>query len=291
MAQSPSHKFGQIIGDILELVLEKDLKKVCEERNLYLDIVGKSRAARPGKKISWYDNFGNKHDLDVVIERNATESKIGEPVAFIESAWRRYTKHSKNKAQEIQAALLPIADAYTEYKPFLGVILAGVYTTPSIEQLKSNGFEVLYLSYEMIIKAFKSVGIDAFYDESTPTNDFEEKIRLYNLLDEKGINSIIETLMAISKNEINLFTKSLIHSLDRRISTITITPLFGKTFKYNNIKSALEALNDFDTTKTIDHGTFEKFEISVRYTNGDNINGQFIQKDRAIDFLKIVEQE
>jgi len=97
MAKSPAHKWGQIIGDFLEFTFDKELSKFAKKHKLFLDQKGE-RKARKGKKVSWIDSFGNAHDLDFVLERNGTKEKIGAPVAFIESAWRRYTKHSRNKA-------------------------------------------------------------------------------------------------------------------------------------------------------------------------------------------------
>lgn len=95
MAASNSHKFGQIIGDMLELAIEPRLRNFCQENNLFLDRKG-VRLTRKGKLVSWIDVNGNKHDLDFVIEKDATSDTVGHPVAFIEIAWRRYTKHSKN---------------------------------------------------------------------------------------------------------------------------------------------------------------------------------------------------
>ena len=48
---------------------------------------------------------------DYVLERGGTDTVRGLPAAFIETAWRRYTKHSRNKAQEIQGAVLALAHA------------------------------------------------------------------------------------------------------------------------------------------------------------------------------------
>ncbi|PYU96302.1 MAG: hypothetical protein DMG25_02190, partial [Acidobacteria bacterium] len=64
------------------------------------------------------------HDLDYVLERGGTEDTLGVPIAFIESAWRRYTKHSKNKAQEIEAAVMPIALTFARHQPFCGAVVA-----------------------------------------------------------------------------------------------------------------------------------------------------------------------
>lgn len=102
MAESPAHKFGQMIGELLETVVLPQLEIFCKNRKLYLDYRKKTRAIRTGKKVTWEDQYGNTHDLDFVIEQDGTDERIGRPLAFIETAWRRYTKHSRNKAQEIR---------------------------------------------------------------------------------------------------------------------------------------------------------------------------------------------
>src|SRR5262245_30590782 len=120
MAESPSHRFGQIIGNLLEEILLPVLLAFCQERDLYLDRHGSRTGVRGGKRVEWEDKYGNTHVLDFVIEKGGTANERGRPVAFIEAAWRRYTKHSRNKAQEIQGAILPIADKYERDIPFLG---------------------------------------------------------------------------------------------------------------------------------------------------------------------------
>jgi len=106
MAESPAHRFGQTIGSLLESVVRPELEAFCKQQGLYLDHQQKERPARKGKKVPWEDQYGNIHDLDFVIERGGTATEVGQPLAFIEVAWRRYTKHSRNKAQEIQVAPL-----------------------------------------------------------------------------------------------------------------------------------------------------------------------------------------
>jgi len=107
MAEAPGHRLGQIIGETLEASIEPVLKGLAKEHGLYLDSAG-HRPARQGKKVTWVDDRGNRHDLDFVLERGGTDEKLGTPAAFIEIAWRRYTKHSKAKAQEIQGAIEPL---------------------------------------------------------------------------------------------------------------------------------------------------------------------------------------
>lgn len=91
MAESPAHRFGQLIGELLEDVVRPQLEEFCKGQGLYLDHQKRERPVRSGKKVSWTDQYGNTHDLDFVIERDGTDYQMGRPVAFIETAWRRYT--------------------------------------------------------------------------------------------------------------------------------------------------------------------------------------------------------
>ena len=137
MAKSPSHKWGQIIGqDFLEVAMDSLLRDMARKHDLFLDRKG-TRQARKGKRISWEDLYGNAHDMDFVFERGGTLERIGVPVAFIETAWRRYTKHSRNKAQEIQGAVLPLVTTHQRHAPFIGVIVAGDWTGGALKQLQS----------------------------------------------------------------------------------------------------------------------------------------------------------
>src|ERR1700733_402462 len=117
MAESPAHRFGQIIGEVFEAAILPVLTKFADDHDLYLDRKG-PRPCRRGLKCSWVDLHGNAHDLDFVLERGGTDEKVGTPAAFIETAWRRYTKHSRNKAQEIQGAIEPLAETYRHSGPF-----------------------------------------------------------------------------------------------------------------------------------------------------------------------------
>jgi len=140
MAESLAHRWGQIIGDAFEMFVRNILADVAKQHGLYLDFK-RPRKARGGQgKVTWQDGYGNKHDLDYVLERGGDEERLGVPVAFIESAWRRYTKHSKNKAQEIEAAVMPVALTFSRHQPFLGAVLAGEFTGNALHQLESKGF-------------------------------------------------------------------------------------------------------------------------------------------------------
>lgn len=281
MAESLSHKFGQIIGDLLELAVRPNLEKFANKHSLYLDKKGK-RNARAGKKVSWADDNGNKHDLDFVLERGGTEDKKGIPVAFIESAWRRYTKHSRNKAQEIQSAILPLAKKYKNSSPFVGVVLAGCFTEGALKQLKSHGFGVLYFPYETVIKAFKKVGINADFDEKTAESDFEKKIYNWNNLPNKS--DVAKELLKLNKKNVSEFLDLLSDSVSRFIEQVIILPLYGQESAVNTITEAIDFLKEH--LESIPRLPLVKYEVVIKYNTGDKINANFKDKKDAINFLE-----
>lgn len=202
MAKSPSHILGELIGNFFEDVMKAPIRELCNKYNVYFDTIG-SRPARSTKKISWTDINGSKHDLDYVIERDGTPDKIGVPIAFIELAWRRYTKHSKNKAQEISGAIMPIAEKYKEYAPFKGVILSGVFTDPSLKQLENQGFNILYIPFEKIVNVFQKYGVDIYFDENTSEQELSvivDRFKNCTVLDK-----IAQKLIDSNKKEICSF--------------------------------------------------------------------------------------
>lgn len=285
MAKAPVHKLGQMIGDFIEKYFEGELTQLCQERQMYLDVVGKERSARKGKKVSWKDVYGNKHDLDFVIERDGSDAVLGTPGALIECAWRRYTKHSKNKAQEIQGAVLPIAEKYKYHKPFLGAVIAGVYTAPAITQLNSCGFETIYFEYEDIITAFNTVGVDIRYGEDTADEAAQAKVIALETLTDEQYQNVFNEIISLSEEEVSNFKTKLINALDRQIQQIVIAPLYGINNTFNTIDEAVEYLNEFDSDNKNEDISFTKLYIQVRYSNGDNISGDFSTSENATSFL------
>ena len=62
MAKSPSHRFGQIIGDLLEEIILPQLQKYCDERGLYLDKKASARHARD-RRLAGKDPSHNGRSL------------------------------------------------------------------------------------------------------------------------------------------------------------------------------------------------------------------------------------
>ncbi len=289
MAESPAHRFGQLIGELLESVVRPQLEDFCRNQGLYLDHQERHRPARSGKKVSWTDKYGNVHDLDFVIERDGTDQQIGRPVAFIESAWRRYTKHSRNKAQEIQGAILPLAETYKWNNPFLGTVLAGVFTQGSLEQLQSLGFSVLYFPYESLVAAFKLEGIDVAFDESTSDRVFYQTIAKIEKAPRAAIARIREHIIASNQAAITGFFDALNKRLGRYVTRVVVIPLYGRTNEFATIEDALHFLDGHMIYEG--SGEFRKYEIRVDFSNGDKVEASFESKDKVKEFLDFVARQ
>ena len=284
MALSPSHRLGQIIGDELEAAVHKSLLAVAEDFGLYLDYKHE-RSARGGKKtVAWTDSHGNTHDLDYVLEENGSESIVGRPRAFIEVAWRRYTRHSRNKAQEIQGAIRPLAETHQLSRPFLGVVLAGEFTGGSLDQLRSHNFNLLYCPYDSIMQAFSAQGIDVWFDEDTSEADLQSKVDAFDHLGFAQREEIAGAIRELHAAEFATFFDALRSSLHRRVTQVLVLTLSGVSHSFDRVADAVRFVSEHDQAASV--SAFVRYELNVRYSNGDEVRGQFQEKETAIGFLR-----
>ncbi len=258
------------------------LEAFASGHHLYLDTQGE-RACRKGVKCTWTDSSGNAHDLDFVVERGGTRDRIGTPVAFIESAWRRYTKHSRNKAQEIQGAIVPLADTYKYAAPFKGAILAGVFTPGAVKQMRSLGFTILYFPYKMILAAFARFGIDASFQESTPDSTLRRKLKQYNRLTSRQRAELPRELIRLNSVQVEEFVKALTIAISRRIERVAVLPLHGVGRELTTLDEAIAFIANYDECNA--PMQLQRYEIQIRYSNGDAIDARFVAKSDAIAFL------
>ena len=292
MAESLAHKWGQCIGDALEFFVRNILGEVAQRHGLYLDFK-RPRKARGGQgKVTWQDGYGNKHDLDYVLERGGTEDTLGVPIAFIESAWRRYTKHSKNKVQEIEAAVMPIALTFSRHQPFCGAVLAGEFTSNALHQLESKGFGVLHIPYDSILAAFRALGIDASSEDGvggTTEEQFQEKIVKWESQPQpQATNQLLATLHELHQREIADFKQRLEAALTRQVVSVRLTVLRGHSVECSDIDSAIAYLIEEEKSYRLreDGEQREAFEVQIRFNTGAKIDATFPKRAEAIAFLR-----
>ncbi len=171
---SAGHKLGQLVGDWFEeyFVLPL-LKDVASRLDLFLDCRFKKRAAR-GDKIVWTDVDGNAVDFDFVLEIGGSAKELGVPIAFIESFWRRGSRHSKDKARDDSGNLLPMRETHPTAR-FLGIVAGGDFTSPARELIRNRGIDLFFVPKAKIITAFADCGLIMDYFDTT-TEDAKARI-------------------------------------------------------------------------------------------------------------------
>jgi len=284
---SPGHKLGQTVGVVLQNVLKGPLTDFAARNGLYCDSQGNRPGVRPGKKVTWNDLRGNQHDLDYVLERGGTATDRGKPVAFIEIAWRRYTKHSRNKSGELEGALLPLAVAYPSVR-FLGVVLAGEYSGGGIQQLRSAGIELLAIPFETIKAAFASQGIRIDYPEKAGAKEKAMLNRALGSLTPRKLEKISRPIWNAIKNEFAGFESRLSALVNISTCRVRIITLFGFEQEYTSIEAAIQALSTEDGTLKPQAGETQGYEAFVNFASGSSITGRFKTKDELLRFLRQV---
>lgn len=283
VADSPAHAFGQKLGEFLEILVEHLLMPIATKHGLYLDKKGVRPARGNLKKATWTDKYGSKHDLDYVMERGGSLTKLGDPIAFIEAAWRKGTRHSKNKVQEIQGAILPLVETNSHHAPFAGVILAGDFTAPSIQQLKNLKFQVLYFPTDMAARSFQKVGLNIASNDTTPDTDYTAKLATYKALTQAQRLQVIEETIALHQEEVDGFIKALETCLTRQITLVRVLPLHGVSFDLTSVVEAIDFVENYSATGI--NTPVLKFEVEIRYGNGDKIQATISEKQDLLAFL------
>jgi hypothetical protein len=284
VADAPGHLLGQLIGGLLETATEPPLRELVARHKLYLDVKGERPGVRAGKLLSLPDGDGNKHDLDFVIERPGTDGEGGHYAAFIECAWRRYTKHSKAKAQEIQGAVLPLVQKWAEVGPVPAVVVAGQWSRPSIKQLESAGFVVLELDFQTTLETFAKFGIDIKGRDKVADQFWQEQVDRLRHLSNDELDALAATLRKDHLEDFESFIAELEKRIVRTVEIVRFYPIHGKSFEFASLDEAINGLHQYDPDA--DHHPLIHFEFEIIYTNGDAIRGKYTSVHSAEEFLR-----
>ncbi|EET62304.1 hypothetical protein BRYFOR_05968 [Marvinbryantia formatexigens DSM 14469] len=282
MATSPSHQLGEAIGDFFESAIINYLRPVISRKGYYLDYRHPRPARGNRREVIGTDLNGNKHKLDIVIEKGGSETEAGIPKAFIEMAWRRYVKHSKNKVQEIAGAILPLVEKYAKNMPFYAAVLAGEFTENALSQLRSQGFYVLYFSYSEICSLFESTGLSIHWEENTSESELQNIVDSFRALKEEQKNRLLQNFFTTYQDRLKKLADALCEALDTTVSEVVVTPVHGITRILESVDDAVKFIADYDEASM---APVLRYEISVRYSSGDEYMMKCTNKTKAIQFL------
>ena len=163
-------------------------------------------------------------------------------------------------------------------------MLAGDFTENSRNQLTSRGFCVLYVTYTLIVDAFRVLGIDASFGETTDEAAFAAKIAAYGRLAPADIARLKSKLLW-EQPAVADFIATLETSLGRRVERLMVLALHGEAFEVASIAEAIAYVTGYSETGG-SAAPVSRYEISVRYSNGDTIEGAFEGRADALTFLR-----
>lgn len=132
------------------------------------------------------------------------------------------------------------------------------------------------------------MGVDVQFDEQTSDSVFQKTIDKIERLTYKKRDKLKQVLVSSNQDLINLFFIKLENTLDRQIEMIVLIPLHGQENQFETISDAITFVANYEEHSFQD-GCFRKYEIVVRYGNGDKIEASLGNKEKAIDFLRYIE--
>lgn len=180
---------------------------------------------------------------------------------------------------------MPLAETYRNAGPFKGAVLAGVFTSGALTQLTSLGFTVLYFPYESVVTAFARFGVDASSDEETPDDEFAEKVATFESLTPENRTQLAAEVLRLNQADVQHFMNSLEQVVLRQIERITIVPLHGNAYQVATVPEAISFIEGYVDAAGAGLPVV-RYEIEVRYNNGNVIEGKFGDKESAVEFLQ-----
>lgn len=257
-----------MVGDWFEeYVVLPLIERVATELELFVD--SRFAGSRSGSsKVLWADAEGNKVDYDFVLELGGCADAHGIPVGFIESCWCRGARHSKDKARDDSGKLVPMRETYPTAR-FLGMVVAGDFTLPARELVRSRDIELFYIPKEKIIPAFGEEGFTIDYPDTMPES---EKARIVRPLCSTKFNRtkrecIRDRLAAlIGKPAIDSFVqcvRSALSALPQEIRLIVRHD--SQPLRFESVEAASQFLAQ---PRLIMNDPTESYVYQVTYVNG-----------------------
>ena len=197
---------GGKVGHVLENAIHRNLMPVIEKYGF----TAKSEKMKNGSD--------NRYQIDLVV-RDSDDK----PVILFESKYIRYKKHNRDKGSWLCTAHHNLKKTHPTIRK-LTAILAGNWSEPSLEMLRSFGVEPFLIPFKSMVEVLGKYGVKfdwAEKDKDTPRQSLEtfdalsdkEKLKIGDLL----VSNVIEAV----KNDMETMLKSD-KPIERRVSNVEI---------------------------------------------------------------------
>jgi len=152
--------------------------------------------------------------------------------------------------------------------------------------MRSQGFSVLYFELDAVVAAFRTHDIDAYFDEDSSDKSVRTKVNAYEALGDDAKNNIAAALREQNTEGLKHFTQELESTLSRQIGSVYILFLHGPTIEAGTVQEAIRLIKQYGEEGTVE--SFVRYEVIVRYSNGDEVTGKCESKTQAVKFLNSI---
>ncbi|MDA8996844.1 hypothetical protein N9J08_00695 [Hellea sp.] len=282
-AASSGHKIGQIIGDWWEEhVIFPLLADVALKLDLFLDCRFVERSVRPGSKVLWKDDDGNQVDYDFVLEIGGDDKEIGVPVAFIESFWRRGSRHSKDKARDDTNKLLPMRATYPTAR-FLSIAASGEFTGPASEYIRTRGVDLFFIPKQKILTAFQEHDLIVDYPDQLPEADKSKLAEnLISVFDSRMAQEVSATLNKVCG-------KAMMSGYANRIIAALSALPVGIEISQAQVSEVVSFQTIHEVDKFFKNPQFEyssdeyTYRYVVNYSDGSEFETDYLEMKQILD--------
>lgn len=137
------------------------------------------------------------------------------------------------------------------------------------------------------MRAFASEGIDVSSEEDTSEAELQRKVDAFDRLTGRRRKRIAEEIRRLHNIQFNFFFDALRLCLGRYVEHVFVLTLSGDSCQFRSIADAVRFVSEHDPSAPV--SGFVRYELNIRYSNGDEVRGAFREKDRAIEFLRSFE--
>jgi hypothetical protein len=112
----------------------------------------------------------------------------------------------------------------------------------------------------------------------------KQKVAACAKLSDAKWSKIISRLRQLHHVELDAFLIQLASCLTRAIQTVFVLALHGQTYEATTLDDAIQFIRNYDEKSSVT--LFRRYELNIRYSNGDEVRATFLSRLETIGFLE-----
>ncbi|MBI4266880.1 MAG: hypothetical protein HY668_00735 [Chloroflexi bacterium] len=207
MPTNAAAAFGEEIGNLFEDAIIKGLSEDVKARGCVIE----PRKMKNGT--------GNVYQIDAVVS-----DKDSNPLIIIDPKYIRYTKHNRDKGSWLCVAHYNLRKTFPTIRKSIS-ILAGRWSKPSVELIKSFGVEVFEVPFPIFISALGKRGINfdwAENDRAASTESWESFCQLTETQKRQVMGEITSGLMSPLRQDVIQVLDTDVNTIPQRVTQVEI---------------------------------------------------------------------